>query len=252
MGEPISINTYKTRAQMDMEFRQSNFKTVPSSQTQPNITKNNFKDNLSRYPRILFGSVAQPKPDSYTNEGRTEFFGRNPANPVRAPVTRSPIESELITLASKVQEIRKLLLRNFQPNIVDNFIRNLSVAVIFDRSRESIVDETLGKLRNNSNTVTEIFSHFLNLNYSNFNAKTTNKVALMHNHYNVEQLSDEAITKLHEIELILKLNTHPSRIWDIIEDLIKRVIMTGDYSILDNAIVYYGTRGQKHGIRGSY
>jgi hypothetical protein len=199
--------------------------------------------------KIPFGSQTQQIPDSQNNENMTGDRGYMPNNSQKIFAERLSNKSETNvgkrnTLASKFQEIERLSRPYFQPHLIDNVLSSLSLLIMTNNRWESVIDEILEKLRNSTTTLNEVFPQFLDLMPTN-PTKTTKEIPL-HNHH-VERLPETAVSKLTEIELLLKPYHHPAGLWEVIEDLIKKFTKTNDYSILDAALVNYRRKFQGYG-----
>jgi len=190
--------------------------------------------------------------DFHSNESKSEYLRYTrytPDNSQKILAEGLSNKSEATTeqstaLASKFREIERLSSPYFQSHLIDHVLSSLSLLVMTDKKWESVVDEILEKLRSNSNTLNEIFPQFLDLMATN-STKATKEIPL-HDHH-VGDLPEAAISKLTEIELLLKPNYHPAGLWEVINDLIGKFRMTKDYSILDAALVNYRMKFQGYG-----
>lgn len=123
VGEPISVNTYQTRAQMQAASGISNFYAIPrGNPTRP-------------YSRT----------DSFSNS----FVYQK--NPIRSlgyqsimPIPQWARSND--SLVSKVQEIIRL--GQQPPEVISNFLDDLALRIINDVEYESFIDEILENLRN--------------------------------------------------------------------------------------------------------
>jgi hypothetical protein len=106
-----------------------------------------------------------------------------------------------------------------------------------------VIDGILEKLRNNTNTLSQVSPQFLDL-MATQSIKTTKEDPL-HNH-RVEHLPETAVVKLTEIKLLLKPHYHPADLWEVIEDLKRKFTVTNDCSILDVALANYRMKFQKY------
>jgi hypothetical protein len=234
IGEPISINTHKTRAQIGMEQGSSNARFIPGSTEQLGTRVDNPLGN--------------------SNEITANFVGYNTdCIHLRTPAIQSPQQPEVLnkqgdTLVSKFEEIRRLLLEYFDPYFVDTVIMKWNLHVLNDKSRESLLDEILRSLRYNANSMcklTETLPQHFDSTGSSFSAMIP-----LHGH-SVEHLTPVAVRKLGMLERMLKPFAHPDRIWEIIEGLIVAFNMTRKYSILNVAIEEYRIQIQKYGERAN-
>ncbi len=192
IGEPISINSHRTRAQMNMGSGLSDSYGSPVNSKQFSPNANNFS-NLVGSRKIPFGSPAQHTPDSHIDKSITEYPKYQQYNQQKIPAERLPNEPEAIaehnnTLASKFQEFKRLARPFFQPHLVDNVLSNLSLLAMSDKGWESLIDEIIEKLRNNTNILAEVFPQFENLKVSNVSTRITEEVPLANHH--LERLSD--------------------------------------------------------------
>jgi hypothetical protein len=120
-------------------------------------------------------------------------------------------------------------------------LKNLSLAAKRSGREEFVIDEYLEKLHSDPKMM-EVFRELLALNPSVSNTPTTKQIRLQPR---LEQLPQDAMSKLAEIELVLEPYYAPHYLWDTIEGLIERCIMTGDNSFLDGALECY-KREAKH------
>lgn len=230
--------------------------SINSKQFSPNA--NNFS-NFVGTRKIPFGSLAQHPPDSHVDKSISEDPKYQQYNQQKIPAERLPNEPEAIaehnnTLASKFQEFKRLARPFFEPHLMDNVLSNLSLLAMSDNGWESLIDEIIEKLRNNTNILMEVFPQFEYSKGSNVRTRITKEVPLRNHHLErlPVPLSDAAIKKLAEIELILKPHYHPAPLWDIIEDFIRKFDVARDYSILDAAIINYRKQFQEYGMGRPY
>jgi hypothetical protein len=205
------------------------------------------QSNFVESRKIPFGNP-QYIPDSQKNASPTEKT-RNALDGTKKILTEGfSSRSEAAakqgnTLTWKLSEIKRLSRTYFQPQLVDDAL-NILLLVMTDNRLESVIDDILEKLRNNTNPLAEAF-----LQYSEFmdsNLKKTAKEKPLHNHH-VEHLPEGVVTKLTQIELLLEPHYHPNDVWEAIEDLMRKFTMTGEDSVLDAALADYQMKYQKRG-----
>jgi hypothetical protein len=204
--------------------------------------------NVVESRKIPFGHP-QYIPDSQKNASPTEKT-RNAPDGTQKILTegvsnRSEAAAEQSnTLMWKLSEIKRLSRPYVQPQLVDDALSRLLLLVMNDNRMESLIDDILEKLRNNTSPLAEAF-----LRYPEFmdsNLKKTAKEKPLYSHH-VEHLPEGVVTKLTQIELLLEPHYPPNYVWEVIEDLMRKFTTTGEDSVLDAALADYQMKYQKRG-----
>jgi hypothetical protein len=128
------------------------------------------------------------------------------------------------------------------------------VVVMDGTESEAFVDECLQKARSMANMM-EAISRLWTPKPSASNSPMTEEEDLQHSHrlnLRTRQLSEDTRIRLVKIKRELNPYYHQSDIWQIVEDLINRCSMTGDYAFLDAALEYYKQEAKNNEMSRSY
>ncbi len=193
--------------------------------------------NTNNFP---FRTVAHNSPDAHSNKNSIHHKENKLKSSHGTSDQRLFNESKAVTkrnnrMASKLEEISRLAKLYFHQDAIDNMLKNLSLFAKSSGREESFIDEYLEKLHSDPKMM-NVFRELLALNPSVSNTPATGQIRL---HPRLEHLPQDAMSKLAEIELVLKPYYAPHYLWDTIEGLIERCIMAGDNSFLDGALEFY-------------
>jgi hypothetical protein len=222
--------------QAELEWKMevvNNDRSVTIKKTMINRVAHN-KHNNPPFPYVAHGSPV-PRSYEYSIDHREDNLKSSRYNPHEQLTNEPKPFAEYGGLTSKLQEIRRLAIPYFQPDILDEKLRNLSQRVMNGTESEAFVDECLEKIRSMNGQI-ESFSRLFTRPLSNAEENP------LYNHrqnLHLRELSDNTKLKLSEIKRVLNSYRHETESWEIVEYLINRCSTAGNNPILDEALVFH-------------
>ena len=225
--------------QAELEWKMevaNNDRSVTIKKTMINRVAHNkhFNYNNPQSPYVAHGS---PVPRSYENsiDHREDKLKSSRYNPHEQLSNEPKPFAEYGGLTSKLKEIRRLAIRYFQPDVLDEKLRSLSQRVMNGTESEAFVDECLEKIRSMNGQI-ESFSHLFTRPLSKAEENP------LYNHrqnLHLRELSDDTKLKLSEIKRVLNSYRHESESWEVVEYLINICSTAGNNPFLDEALVFH-------------
>ncbi len=154
------------------------------------------------------------------------------------------------TLLSKFEKIKKLSGPYFSSERVDVILTNLARQVFYDGGNDYSVDEYLVELRQKVNQM-EAFNHLSPskrpMSSTDISEQRMQQASV--DNPSFQDLDEAARIKLAEIEEVLTPYCPPEFVRNVITGLTKQYNMTGDHSILDEALERHRRNAKGYAIR---
>ena len=154
------------------------------------------------------------------------------------------------TLMSKFEKIKKLSRPYISSEILDVILTNLARRVFYCGGNDSSVDEYLKELRQKVNQM-EAFNHLSPskrpMSGTNISEQRMQQASV--DNPSFQDLDEAARIKLAEIEEVLTPYCPPEFVRNVIRGLTKQYNMTGNHSILDEALERHRRNAKGYAIR---